>query len=95
MKKPQSRIEALERRRFKAIELVQHGYQQIEVGRIFSVTDSAVCQWVRTLRKKGRQGLKGHKPSGRPPKLNGSQKQKLLKLLAKGAINANTETSLW
>ncbi len=95
MKQPQSPIEALERRRFKGIDLIRQGYQQTEVARILSVTGSAVCQWVGTYRKKGRRGLKGRKPPGRPPKLNASQKQKLLKLLAKGAMTFGYPNDLW
>jgi transposase len=86
---------AYEDRRFQALILYRKGVPQADIARQFRVSRAAVCQWLRTAKKKGPSGLKRKPRPGRPPKLTTGQRQSLIKLLARGAERAGYTTQLW
>lgn len=85
----------LERRRHKAMELLDSGLSLNEVARRVGANPSSVMRWRDNRHQHGEQGLKPKPASGRPPKLTPSQKKRLVKLLLKGAMANGYRTELW
>jgi transposase len=56
---------------------------------------SAVWQWRETVRRHGREGLKAKPTPGRPPKLTTKQRDRLPRLLLRGARAYGYPTDLW
>ena len=87
--------EALERRRRRAIELLNQDFQPVEVARRLGVDRRSVRRWKAAYRKQGEQAL-GAKPApGRPAKLNAQAKAELEGVLLEGAKAAGYPTDLW
>lgn len=86
---------SFEDRRFRALALFRKGVAQADIARQLGVSRAAVCQWLKRARKKGQTALKRKPRPGRPPKLSTTQRQALLKLLARGAEHAGYATQLW
>jgi len=59
---------ALERRRVKAVEMIQKGMMPVEVARKLGVDRRSVRRWKSLYRKKSIEGLKAKPISGRPRK---------------------------
>ena len=57
-------FEALEKRRFKAIRLVEQGCSQSETARRLKVARQSVSEWLRRYRRDGEAGLR---QAGRTP----------------------------
>jgi len=87
--------EELERRRVQAMALLDQGWSQAEIARRFGVTQGAVSQWKKAYRGDGPDGLKAHRHPGPKPKLNEKQRQRLGKMLLKGARAHGYRTELW
>lgn len=85
----------LERRRHRAIGLLDEGKQPIEVARMVGVDRRSVRRWNAAYRKEGRAALKAIPATGRPSKLTNSKKEKLETLLLNGAKSAGFPTDLW
>src|SRR5271166_2001688 len=75
----------LERRRRRAVRLVQGGHSLSTVARMVGAAVSAVWQWREIWRRRGEPGLKARPTPGRPAKLTPRQRQRLPRLLALGA----------
>lgn len=87
--------EQKEQRRLLAAKDLEAGMTQAEVARKYHVADSTSCLWNQARKKKGIDGLRSTKSSGRPSKLSSEQKEELVKLLKAGAIKAGFETDVW
>jgi transposase len=85
----------LEARRLRAAELLSQGKGTSEVARLVGVTTSCVSKWKKTLRKRGPEGLRAKPLLGRKPRLNGSQKRRLVAALKRGAVAAGYDSDLW
>lgn len=85
----------LEKRRLKAMELLDTGLSLNEVARRVGSYPSSVMRWRDARERDPKQGLKSKPASGRPPKLTPSQKKRLTKLLLKGAMASGYRTELW
>lgn len=85
----------LERRRLKAMELLDQGLSLNEAARRVGANPSSVMRWRDARNKSGEDGLKPKPASGRPPKLTSSQKKRLVKMLLKGAMANGYRTELW
>ena len=93
--RPKGTAGELEVRRMIAARLLEEGRRVREVARIVGAAPSAVSGWKATLRKKGREGLKAKPHPGRKPRLSQRQKERLVKILLKGARKAGYSTELW
>ena len=93
--RPHGTPEELERRRMRAIRLLQEGRQPVEVAPMVGVDRRSVRRWNATFRKDGMQSLKHKKAAGRPQRLSDKQKQQLAKALLKGAQAHGFQTDLW
>ena len=85
----------LEKRRRKAMELLDSGLSLNEVGRKLGCNASSVMRWRNERNKHGEQGLKPKPVPGRPAKLNRQQKKQLVCLLLRGAMANGYRTQLW
>ena len=85
----------LERRRRRAVELLQSGHSLSAVARTLGAAVSAVWQWRETFRRKGPPGLAAKPAPGRPRKLTVRQRQRLPRLLASGARAYGYSNDLW
>src|SRR3990172_9372295 len=85
----------LERRRRRAVHLLEAGHGLTTVARMVGAAKSAVWQWRETGRRKGPAGL-GPKPTpGRPSKLTARQRAQLPRVLARGARAHGYANELW
>lgn len=95
MSRPLGSARVLERRRRDALTLLDKGHSINEVGRMIGCAPSSVMRWRNVRRRRGEQGLKVRFSPGRPPKLQASERRRLVKLLLKGAIAQGYSTELW
>ena len=73
--RPAGSPEELERRRERAIGLLQDGYAPVEVAQRVGVARRSVRRWKAAFRKRGEKGIQAQRASGRPPKLDAQQLQ--------------------
>ena len=93
--RPHGSPKLLEKRRRKAMQLLDSGLSLNEVARKIGCNASSVMRWRNQRNKNGEKGLKPKPVPGRPSKLTEKQKNKLLKLLLKGAMANGYNTELW
>src|SRR5258708_32532182 len=77
-------FEALEKRRFQAIQMFQRGLRQAEIARQLRVVPQTVARWMHDYRTHGKSALRKAGRPGRKPPLSEKQRQQLEKLLAAG-----------
>lgn len=85
----------MEARRMQAVELLRAGWKVTEVAHKFDVTPSAVSHWKTKWKELGKRALATKPHSGRPPKLNSTQKQQLVDHLDRGAKACGFDTDDW
>jgi transposase len=88
-------FEALEKRRFAAMRLLDKGLNQSEVARRVQVVRQTVARWLRQYRRSGPVALKQAGRAGRKPRLSVSDRERLVKLLLRGPEALGYETPLW
>lgn len=93
--RPYGSPKALEERRRRAIKLLGKGLSLHEVARQIGCNASSVLRWRDAQDEQGDDGLKARPACGRPPKLKAKQKERLVRLLIKGAIAYGYRTELW
>jgi len=85
----------LQKRRLRAMALLEQGYTQAEVARKLGVTQGAVSQWKTAHSHGGDEALAGQSAPGAKPKLTSRQGQRLLKYLQQGPRKHGWSTALW
>lgn len=85
----------LEKRRIKAMQLLDTGLNLHEVARKIGCHASSVMRWRDARSLRGESGLKPKPAPGRPAKLTARQKERLIKILLKGAMATGYRTELW
>jgi len=85
----------LERRRVRALELLNQGLEPHVVAQRVGVDRRSVRRWKRAYRKRGAAALKARPASGRPAKLSPRQRQSLARWIVKGAEACGFPTALW
>lgn len=93
--RPLGKPSALERRRRRAIQLLEQGFQPVEVARQLGVDRRSVRRWKAAYRRRGENGIRARPAPGRPPALDAKAKARLERLLLKGAEAAGFATDLW
>jgi transposase len=93
--RPQGSAAELERRRRRAIRLLEDGQSLSAVARMVGAAVSAVWQWRATFRRRGAAGLAAKPVPGRPRKLTAAQRRRLPTLLRRGARAHGYATDLW
>jgi transposase len=84
-----------EARRRLAVELLSHGKTKSEVAEWLSVSLSSVKRWKKAFDVGGVAALNTKRHPGPKFRLDAKQKQKLVKLLLRGAKKAGFSTDLW
>lgn len=93
--RPQGSADLIADRRRRALELLDQGLSLNAVARQIGCAPISVSRWRDQRRKKGDGVFVVRFSEGRPPKLSAKQKQKLEKLLLKGAMANGFRTELW
>lgn len=93
--RPLGSPEQLERRRRKAIVLLEEGRSAKAVARRLRVHWRSVQRWKTAYRKKGVFGIAARPASGRPSRLSSADKHQLEQYLLRGAQAAGFPTDLW
>ncbi len=93
--RPQGKPQALEKRRCRAIQLLEEGESYRAVALRVHASLSSVVRWHQAYQKNGKEGLRPRPSPGRPPGLSDRQKQKLVRMLLAGPLEAGYSTDLW
>ncbi len=93
--RPSGSAEELERRRVRAVDLLNQGLAPVEVAHRVGVDRRSVRRWSAAYRKKGAAALKARPAPGRPSELDAKAKRQLERLLLQGAQAAGFHTDLW
>ncbi len=93
--RPQGTPQQLQKRRERAIELLNAGKTPAEVARALSASRSSVSRWQHIFKYQGLTGLRAQPIPGRPPDLSPKQLRQLEALLLKGPRAAGYQTDLW
>ena len=93
--RPYGSPKQLEKRRRKAMELLDTGLSLNKVARRIGCAPSSVMRWRRRRQSLGDAGLKPKPVPGCPSKLTTKQKDRLIQILLKGAIANGYRTELW
>jgi len=93
--RPSGSPEELERRRNRASNLLQQGYQPVEVAQMVGADRRSVRRWNAAFRARGAEGINRKPVSGRPAKLDLRARKELDAILLKGAKAAGFPTDLW
>ena len=85
-----------ERRLYAGRLLLAGEVSQAEIARQVGVSPAAVCKWAARLRSSGAlSGLENRSPTGREPRLTGSEWEQVLSILAGGALARGYDTDRW
>lgn len=93
--RPKGSASELERRRQRAITLLESGHAPVSVARMLGVDRRSVRRWKAAHRERGAKGIEARPTPGRPPKLDSKQRAQLERLLLKGARAVGYESDLW
>lgn len=93
--RPRGTQKELERRRQRAVELVEEGHQPVEVARMLGVARRSVRRWKAAYRDEGSKGIRAKPVPGRPGKLSEQDREELEQILLKGAEAAGFPSDLW
>jgi transposase len=93
--RPVGSARQLERRRQRAIALLQDGRPPVEVGRLVGVDRRSVRRWNAAHRRDGVAGLAARPVPGRPSKLTTRHRTRLEALLLRGAEASGFASDLW
>jgi len=87
--------EELERRRQRAMQLLDSGVGLSETAKRVGATVTSVFRWRQVRRKNGEKALASKPVPGRPKKLSTSEIERLLEILLKGAVAWGFPNELW
>lgn len=93
--RPQGSPEELERRRKRAIALLEEGLAPVEVAKRVGVDRRSVRRWKAAHRRGGQRALKAKPAPGRPLKLDRADREQLEEILLEGARAAGYPSDLW
>jgi len=93
--RPKGTAAELEQRRRLAVALVQQGMRQAEVARAVGTSRASVARWCQAFQRGGEKGLAAKPHPGLRPRLTDRDRQRLARLLLKGARTHGYSTELW
>jgi transposase len=93
--RPEGTQDELERRRHRAIEMLDEGKTTSEIAARLDVDPRSVRRWRTMYRRRGEVGIRAKPVPGRPPKLTKQQRNGLRRRLLKGARANGFPTDLW
>lgn len=88
--------EQMEERRMEGGRLLKAGaLSQAEIARHLRVSHTSISEWAKIVKEEGIRGLQSRKAISGVSKLTEEQKQKLKRLLKRGALACGFETDRW
>lgn len=93
--RPQGSPQELERRRLRAVALLEEGHSQAEVARRVGCHPSSVTRWRAAMERAGPEALRPKPACGRPPKLTAQDKARLVQYLLEGPMEHGYHTDIW
>jgi putative transposase len=88
--------EQMEERRLEGGRLLKEGkLSQAEIARHLGVSRATVSDWAKMVQAKGMRGLRKKKAPGSESKLSKVQKEKLKRMLDRGALACGFATDRW
>jgi len=93
--RPVGTAEELERRRRRAMALVGEGLSLNEAARRIGCNASSVMRWWDAYQRGGEAALRPRPTPGRPPRLTGRQRARLIEYLLQGSMAHGYRTDLW
>ncbi len=93
--RPHGSPQLLEDRRRHVITFLKQKLSLHEIARRMGCHASSVLRWRDAVQSGGKDALKAKPASGRPPRLTSKQKERLVRLLSKGAMAYGYRTELW
>jgi transposase len=93
--RPPGTAAALEKRRRKAVELLQQKIPIVEVAEVVKASTSSVKRWRDAFAAQGQEGLNSTPPPKRPSRLTEKQQQRLIRTLLRGARASGYPNDLW
>ena len=93
--RPKGSAEVLSDRRRRALKFLDRGLSLHEVARRVGCHASSVLRWRDTRRRKGKRVFEVGASRGRPAKLGARKRDRLLRLLLRGARAHGYPTDLW
>ncbi|AXE24692.1 hypothetical protein C0216_15600 [Streptomyces globosus] len=91
---PLTRPQLAEARRVRAAELFDQGRSGAEIARMLGVSDESVRRWKRVWEEGGADALRRRPATGRPPKLDDVQVERVRTALEQGAQAHGFEADL-
>jgi transposase len=88
-------FEALEQRRFEAINLCNQGLSQSEISRRLNVVRQTISRWMKDYRQKGQEALRKAGRAGRRPRLDSGQRDRLRELLTNARAQEHVDQGAW
>ena len=88
-------FDQLERRRFKAAKLFEHGLSQAEIARRLGVHRQSVSRWQQAWKTTGAKALRKVGRAGRKPRLQPPQVEQLRRGLQQGPEALGYGSGLW
>ncbi|MEV8312523.1 winged helix-turn-helix domain-containing protein [Streptomyces flavidovirens] len=92
---PLTRPQLAEARRVRAAELFGQRRSGAEIARMLGVSDESVRRWKRVWEEGGTDALRRRPATGRPPKLDDAQVERVRTALEQGAQAHGFEADLW
>lgn len=93
--RPKGSAKVLSDRRRRALKLLDEGLNLNEVARLLGCPASSVMRWRDKRSREGDGVYEVRTSPGRPSRLSAKQKNKLARLLLKGAMAHGYRTELW
>jgi transposase len=93
--RPHGSPKSLEERRRSVVAFLKQKLSLHEIARRMGCHASSVLRWRNAMRSGGQDALKAKPAPGRPPRLTAKQKERLVRLLAAGAMAQGYRTELW
>lgn len=93
--RPPGSPQELERRRRRAVGLLEAGENLSSAASAVGASVSSVHRWYQAYQRAGQAGLRPGRTPGRPPRLSASQRRRLLGVLQRGPPAAGYPTELW
>ena len=93
--RPKGSATELEQRRRQAVALLQQGLRPAQVAKAVGTSRASVTRWRQAYDKRGSPALAAKLHPGRPPRLTGGQRKRLVALLKRGPRRQGYATELW
>ena len=93
--RPQGSAEELERRRRRAVELIDQGEDKQDVARILGVQLRSVNRWLQHRREQGDKGMSARPHPPRACRLSPGQQRQVLSWIRQSPLAFGFSTELW